>query len=470
MPTSKTAIDLAEEFEDADFGDKRLTARAMSIVEAVSAAPDASLPAVMDDDAALEGTYRFANNERVTPERILAPHLRRTAERAQQATTVLVPHDTTQCNYGVFEREGLGRVGRGKSYGYYAHVSLVLSDDGKRDPLGIAALRTILRPRGKKRRLKHGKAQDDPTNESRRWLESVEEVEALLEGKARALHLMDREGDNYAHFVAMVQRGTRFVVRMQHDRRLQRTRSVRSIFRRAPILAEKEVPLSARRKPEMPTNRKRHPERASRIAKLAFRAQPITLPRPSTSSKAPLETLTLNLVHVQEVDTPDNVEPVCWWLWTTEPIDTVDQIFRIADAYCARWRIEEFFKALKTGCALEKRQFQSCRALLNVLALLTPIAWRLLRLRTLGRMQGNEPAEKALTPTQIRCLRFALLRKRKIRLPQRLTVREAMLGVAKLGGHIANNGDPGWIVLGRGYQRLLDIEYGLLLATRGTEM
>ena len=39
-----------------------------------------------------------------------------------------------------------------------------------------------------------------------------------------------------------------------------------------------------------------------------------------------------------------------------------------------------------------------------------------------------------------------------------------MLGVAALGGHIANNGPPGWIVLGRGLTRLRDGEVGWQLA------
>jgi hypothetical protein len=32
----------------------------------------------------------------------------------------------------------------------------------------------------------------------------------------------------------------------------------------------------------------------------------------------------------------------------------------------------------------------------------------------------------------------------------------------QLGGHIKNNGEPGWIVLGRGFQKLLDLEEGAL--------
>jgi hypothetical protein len=42
----------------------------------------------------------------------------------------------------------------------------------------------------------------------------------------------------------------------------------------------------------------------------------------------------------------------------------------------------------------------------------------------------------------------------------RRRIRQAMLAVAQLGGHIKNNGDPGWLVLGRGYEELLVLEEG----------
>jgi len=45
------------------------------------------------------------------------------------------------------------------------------------------------------------------------------------------------------------------------------------------------------------------------------------------------------------------------------------------------------------------------------------------------------------------------------------TVRDAWLAVAKLGGHLRNNGEPGWLVLGRGYDELLTLEVGFRLAS-----
>ena len=34
------------------------------------------------------------------------------------------------------------------------------------------------------------------------------------------------------------------------------------------------------------------------------------------------------------------------------------------------------------------------------------------------------------------------------------------MAIAALGGHIKNNGEPGWQVLGRGYEKLLVLEQG----------
>jgi hypothetical protein len=46
------------------------------------------------------------------------------------------------------------------------------------------------------------------------------------------------------------------------------------------------------------------------------------------------------------------------------------------DCYRGRWTIEEYFKALKTGCQYERRQLETAHSLLNALAILAPVAWR----------------------------------------------------------------------------------------------
>jgi hypothetical protein len=59
---------------------------------------------------------------------------------------------------------------------------------------------------------------------------------------------------------------------------------------------------------------------------------------------------------------------------------------------------------------------------------------------------------------------LVLERHKLIRLSPHATARAALLAIAKLGGHIKKNGEPGWIVLGRGFQKLLDLEEGALVA------
>jgi hypothetical protein len=151
---------------------------------------------------------------------------------------------------------------------------------------------------------------------------------------------------------------------------------------------------------------------------------------------------------------------VDWCLITTEAIETAEDVAAIVDAYRARWVIEEYFKALKTGCAFEKRQLETRTAILNALALFAPIAWQLLVLRQLSRDRTDTPADTVLSPLKLRVLQGH----KRTKLPEGATVREAMLAIAALGGHIKNNGDPGWIVLGRGYEDLLLLEQGAAIA------
>jgi len=194
---------------------------------------------------------------------------------------------------------------------------------------------------------------------------------------------------------------------------------------------------------------------------LEFAATEVLVHRPSSERKG-AASLRLHIVHVREVAPPPGVEPVDWKLITTEPIDTPAELERIVDAYRARWLIEEFFKALKTGCAYEKRQLESLSALLNALALFGPIACQLLLLRNTARDEPKTPATAILGRLEL----LVLQRHKSTALPDRASARDAMLAIARLGGHITNNGEPGWIVLGRGYEKLLALAEGARLALK----
>lgn len=450
---------ITEEMTGAKFGDKRLSARLVTIAEQLAAEPDASFPVSAGGDAALEATYRFLNNDAVSPGQILAPHVEATVRRIAAAGAAIVAHDTTEV---ALPSEGadVGWLDARRS-GFFAHAALAMSADGARRPFGVLGLRTIFRDRKRRDRSKRRRNRFAGDNEELRWAEMVKQVEASARVGVPLIHVMDREADSYRLLSQAVTNRWRVVIRMTADRVVSHSDGLKvsDIIKDGEVVIKREVALAPRRIPKGTEARKRHPPRDARVASLSVSAHPVVLPRTDWAGSDCLPTLDLNIVRVWERNPPAGAEPVEWRLITTEPIATADDVARVVDAYRARWVIEEYFKALKTGCGFERRQLENRRAIVNALAVFAPIAWQLLVLRALSRATPNAGAETVLTS-----LRLELLRKHpKLNLKSRATARDAMLAIAQLGGHIRNNGDPGWMVLWRGFEKLLLLEEGARL-------
>ena len=68
-----------------------------------------SLPDVFCNEADLKGAYRFFSNTLVTPEKILAPHIKESIIRCQKQDVMLAIQDTSDCDYDYMEcLEGFG--------------------------------------------------------------------------------------------------------------------------------------------------------------------------------------------------------------------------------------------------------------------------------------------------------------------------------------------------------------------------
>jgi hypothetical protein len=451
---------LDDEFVGAELSDRRRERRLIELARALNEQPSASFPDALRTDAALEAAYRLLRNEAVSADGILAGHYEQTVQRASSEDFVLAVHDTTVFEFsGDSKRDGLGPL-RGKGQGFQLHVSLLVAAGEVRRPLGVVSLQTVVRkPRARKRK---GRPPPDE-RESAPWMKGVRAAESLIQGRCSVVHVMDREGDSYDIWAALVASGHRFVIRNSRRRWLADSNLCLADVLANPTktVVERNVLLSPRRKKRAVLS-KDLPLRAGRTARLAITAQSFTLRRP-IRAEHPLTTISVNVVHVREVETHGDEEPVEWTLVTTEPIDSPQAVERIVDAYRARWVIEEYFKVIKSGCAYEKRQLESFETLINALAIFIPIAWRLLLLRTLARnTDGEAPATDALTHTQVE----VLVATSKRRLPPDPTVRQALQAIATLCGHIKNNGQPGWSVLARGYKKLLAFEEGWIAATR----
>ena len=463
-------VSLSAEMAGADLGDARLNARRDRVIEVLEQQPDRGFPDACGSAAETEALYRFLRNRRVSLEAVIEPHLRATADRCRAVGDVLVIHDTTANVFaGEKSRPGLTSLGP-RRHGFWLHAALAVSADGLRAPLGVLGLAPFVRQSDPARvRKPHWRERfRDPHKESRRWAKGVATVRQRLGSDAHAIHLMDREGDNYELFADLVQQADRFVVRLNYDRKLIATQAPHApetveAARPLTVLGEQTVTIAARQVGTRPRPLvARRPARAARLATVSIAASTVTLKRPR-DHRAPLPpSLTVNVVYALEQDPPAGESPIEWRLVTTEPIDSREQVVQIIEWYRTRWLIEEFFKCLKTGCAYEKRQLESLETLLVALGLLAPVAWQLLLMRHLTRERPETRATLALTPRQLAVLRRTPAGRT---LSPTTSIRDALLAVARLGGHLPQNGEPGWLVLNRGLQKLLNMEAGWVAAS-----
>jgi hypothetical protein len=391
--------DIALEYRGASLGDPRRGKRLERIARELARNPGLSFPEAMGSEGQLEGLYRFLNNDGVTFEAVHAPHAEQTRLRCRAHDRVLVLHDTTILKFNG-NREGLGRIyEEGGARGFRLHASLAVTP--ARTPLGVLRAEKWARttPPRRDRNQRHTRA--DPQRESLRWGRAVRACEEQLGQAVVAVHVMDREGDNYDLLSELQAAKIRYVIRLANDRRLVGEREkLMGVVVRATCLFQREVQVSPRA-PGRP--RDRHVARQARVVTLDVSAMTVELSRSSNFAPGSPPSLKVNVVTVLEHDCPKG-EPIEWYLVTNEPIGTTEQVAAVVDAYRARWVIEEFFKALKSGCQIEKRQMESYQALRIALALFLPIAARLLTLRDAAR-SDPDAACAALSARQLQLLR-----------------------------------------------------------------
>jgi hypothetical protein len=460
--------DVLGEFDGASLGDARLNERLRRIVARAASDPSQSFPEQMASVADREALYRFLANPKVTLAGVLEGHVRQTRARMEGRSVVRVVHDTTVFRF-LGDREGLGEI-RGGAKGFLGHVALAVAADETREPLGVLGVHPYIHQdavahRGLTPRQRRAATCAKPraARESARWEQMAHRVSATVPDGVTAVHVMDQEADDYDVLSALHAAGLHYVIRVDPTRRTaEAMRPMKEVLARQPGTLFRTVPVTPRSPKTASRTRGRYPARTERHATLQVRWATVHLKRSSHNDTA-LVTLTVQAVHVVEPAPPPGEVPIEWMLVTSEPVQTLEDATAMVDHYRARWLIEEYFKALKTGCAFEKRQLTSLPALLRALALFVPLAWRLLVLRHLGRAPQLHPVGDVLDRTQLILLR-ALLARRHYVLPHQPSMQDAMRGVAALGGHIKNNGAPGWIVLGRGLTRLLDTEVGWRLA------
>jgi hypothetical protein len=462
MNLSEKAVSrVGEIFLRADLGDARLVRRAVGLAEALAEAPNLSLPNVWATAAELQAGYDFLRSARTDFTDMMEPVQQFAREQALSERSVLMLHDTTDISCPSAECEEVGVLPTGKA-GFFVHHALCVSGKDRR-PLGIIWSQLWGRPSRSLRGQKMGGSQlaKLKERESDRWLEGVTEAQLWSEGCEEIIHVMDREGDSFRLFQHMLALDADFVVRLRNDRALTEGR-LSDALSNAPEKLKRMVALSANAAKTIP--RVMYKGRAARQAELTVRSAAVALKVPGWLGKT-TEPVEVNIVQVLEEHPPEGCTPIAWVLATTLPIDTKAQVARVIDIYRARWMIEEFHKALKTGCMFEKRQLESFNSITTLLAFCYPVACELLRVRSRARQTTALPAAEVFRGSQLDCLR-AHPKARKF--SENPTAQQVLEVIAALGGHQKHNGPPGWETLAAGYVKLLEFERGWVAALAST--
>src|SRR5690606_14959552 len=147
------------------------------------------------------------------------------------------------------------------------------------------------------------------------------------------------------------------------------------------------------------------------------------------------------------------VEPIHWVLLTSLPVATFDEAWAIIGHYELRWLVEEYHKALKTGCCTESRQLKTAGRLEALVGLTSVVAVRLLQLKSLARTSPHVPAQSVVPRIWLKMLKLA---RKNLNRVHDLTVGQFYREVAKLGGFLGrkSDGQPGWITIWRGWEKL----------------
>jgi hypothetical protein len=450
-------------FGNCQLGDKRRTQRLIQVAADVANNPSASFPDQMKTWGDLKAAYHLFDCNDVTFEAIARPHWELTKQRT--AGCYLVIGDTTELDFGVHrDVPDLGPTGNGGGWGFLLHNALLVDAESK-EFLGVAGQTIHYRPQKEvtpSKKKEHSAAKLKRERESEVWGIVIDQVGPPPE-EVKWIHVLDRGGDNFEVYGHLLQQRSGWVVRAGKLNRYvlagpdEQRMQLSDYLPQLALLGTYELSLRAR------------PQQPARTAKLEVRVGSIRMPVPHHKSpwvrELDPEPIAMNVVYVVEVDPPAGVEAISWVLLTSLPVDTFEQAWTVIEYYETRWLVEEYHKALKTGCHVQDRQLKTAGRLEAMVGLMSVSAVRLLQLKSLARTSPEIPAQRVVPRVWLQMLKAA---RKGLQRVHDLTVGQFYREVAKLGGFLGRKGDgePGWITIWRGWEKLNNFVHGATLASK----
>ncbi len=353
--------------------------------------------------------YDLINNPDVSVSQLRELRARVVLEQAS-GSSLLVLHDITECDFSKHAAMSEKmEIGDHHGTGYEYHPCVAWDFDERRfvgvlhdtvisalgpDDVGVAdydsdpALKHVTAEERQRLLLNH-----------RHQLATHIRYLATQAANRHLTHVADREFDDVLAMAAAREVGAGFVFRCLGNRnvRLETGEDVdmASLIASLPMRPYKSLGLDARGHVAYGKNRPK------RVASLSIGACRVFFFRPCTRGERRNitleEPLGVHLVVIRELEAPNGEKPLCWLLFTSLPIDTQERQTRAAAYYEQRWRIEEYFKLLKSGgFDVEKSHFTHPDQFAKVLVFYSLAAMALLTMKQDLGLQaiGSLPPEQ----------------------------------------------------------------------------
>ena len=452
----------SQEFGGAMLGDKRLTKRLVHSAQLLGQHPGQSMARSSlgkGRNAPVDGYYRLIEKpagSRVSVKSLLAPHRARTIQRMRGQRTVLCVQDGSDLRYARRPGwEGLDVIGhnqtRSNTKGMHLHLTLAVTAEGL--PLGVL-------------RCGFGTPTQQQGGKSRRWIDGYRDTAKAaqeLTRRTRLIAVMDREADFLDVFRERERDGrVEILVRAKHNRKL-RPKGAKLFATLAGGKAAGSMHVQVQGLTQRPkaSRQRARPARQKRLASCELRYRRLELPDTGQGG----EPVPMWGVHLVEVDPPPGEQPVQWYLLTSLEVTGADSAERVVGHYLQRWRIEDYFRVLKTGCGAQRTVFRSAVRLQRDVAIKSVIAWRLMVLTLLGRQVPELGADLLFTEQGLEFLRDYAT---EHQFPPPDNLGAAMHLVAHFGGPRNRRHDhpAGHQTIWRGYNRLTTATVGHLVCSR----
>jgi len=427
-------------FGQTKLGDTRRTKRLVTITANCAKRLGRSLVKSCDNNAEIEAAYRFMRNDAICSKDIDSAGFQVTAKHAEQFDLLLALEDSTSLNFShASVRDEFGHITASKrARGMIAHSVLLYAPE-EQYMVGLIEQR-----RWSRNLTTYGQSNKTANQtpyqkkESYKWESASQHMAKRLPSSTldKVISVCDREADIFEYLTYKIEHQQRFVLRSSKSRHIEEAlgklhkygHSLQSAGKRTLFVEQKGG-------------------RKARKAEMEIKFAPVHLIAPA-NKQGP--SLALHYVMCNELD-----GEACWHLLTSETITTQEQAQKIVDYYEARWLIEDYHKAWKSGGThIEELRMQSKQNLEKMAVILAFIAVRVMQLRLIGHRnhpRSSESCEILLSPIEWKML---WLKREKKKLPKTPpSINWAYINIAKLAGWYDSKrtGTVGWKTLWEGW-------------------